>query len=296
MQLKRIVATAVLVCLAAPGLLAQKQVAFIATVTPVNGREVSTLMPGDVKVVESDKPLNVSKVEVIERVPKLQLLIDNGVGFPSQNLGDLRNGIKALVNNLPLNLEVTMVTTAPNPRVLEKATTDRVKQLAAIDRIVPDSGSGKFTESLWEATERIEKDKDEKASYTIVTIGTTQGDLNVRDDDVKKIFERVTRRHIPVFVILFSTLQGSTTGGVQQDVGGNAAAMGGGRMEVINSATRLTSLLPELGKLLQVTMGPDSHLVRVFVDRPGGGKLGEIGMQMLGMNVVTMTLDAVNTK
>ena len=43
-------------------------------------------------------------------------------------------------------------------------------------------------------------------------------------------------------------------------------------------------------------MGPDSHLVRVIVDRPGGGRLGEIGMQMLGMNVVAITLDAANTK
>ena len=296
MQLKRLAATAALVCLATPGLLAQKQVAFIATVTPVAGREVSTLTPGDVKVIENDKPLNISKVEVIDRVPKLQILIDNGIGFPSQNLGDLRNGVKALIENLPPNLEVTMVTTAPNPRVLEKATTDRAKQLAAIDRIAPDTGSGKFTESLWEATERIEKDKDEKAGYTIVTIGTTQGDLQVRDDDVKKIFERVSKRHIPVFVVLFSTLRGTTTGGVQQDVGGRAAEMGGGRMEVINAATRLTSLLPELGKLLQITMGPDSHQVRVYVDRPGGGQLGEMGMQMLGMNVVAMTLDLANTK
>jgi hypothetical protein len=292
---KRFIATAAFICLASSGLLAQKQVAFIATVVaPPGTRDVSTIMPDDVKVVEGNKRLTVSKVEAIARVPKLQLLIDNGIGFPSSNLGDLRNGIKALINNLPLNIEVTMVTTAPNPRTLQAATTDRVKQLSAIDRLTPDTGAGRFTESLYDATERAEKDKDETARDTIVSIGTTVGDQNVRDDFIKKSLERIQKKHIPVFVVLFSTVNASF--GVQQDLGNAAANMSGGRIEVLNSASRLTTLLPELGKYLESTVGPDSHQLLVMVDRPDGGQMGEIGMEVSGMAVVQMALDVSRTK
>jgi hypothetical protein len=293
---KRVAATAILLGLATSGVLAQKQVAFIATVVVPAGRDVTTVTPADVQVIEGGKAATISKVDVVQRTPKLQLLIDNGIGFPSSNLGDLRDGVKALIQSLPTNIEITIVTTAPNPRILEKATTDRVKQLSAIDRLTPDNGSGKFTESLYDATERIEKDKDETAQYTIVSLGTTQGDLQVRDDFIKKSIERIQKRHVPVFVVLFSTLRGSTTGGVQQDLGTAAANAAGGRIEVLNSATRLVTLLPELGKYLEMITGPNSHQLLVMVDRPQGGPIGEMGMQINGMNVVAMALDITRTK
>jgi hypothetical protein len=285
---------ALMLSLVAADAYAQKTLAFLATVSPA-GKEIADVTADDVQVTENGQRLKVSKVEIIERTPKLQLLIDNGVGFPSSNLGDLRNGIKAFLNSLPNELEVTIVTTAPNPRMLQAATTDKVKLLSAIDRLVPDQGSGRFTDSLFEATERIEKDKDEKAAYSIVTIGTTQGDLTVRDDFIKKIGERVQKRSIPVYVILFSTLRGSTTGGVQQDLGTAAAAMGGGRIEVLNAPTRLVSLLPELGEYLSTTMKAGKQM-SVIIDRPNGGALGEIGMQILGANVHAMALDASRTR
>ena len=105
---------------------------------------------------------------------------------------DLRNGVRGLIQALPPSLEVTLVTTAPQPRFLERATTDRVKLISAVDRLSPDSGAGRFVESMFEATERIAK--DEKGRYTIISFGTTSGDAQVRESDVQKTIERVQQR------------------------------------------------------------------------------------------------------
>jgi hypothetical protein len=82
---------------------------------------------------------------------------------------------------------------------------------------------------------------------------------------------------------------------VQQDLGTAAAAMGGGRIEVLNAPTRLVSLLPELGEYLSTTMKAGKQM-SVIIDRPNGGALGEIGMQILGANVHAMALDASRTR
>lgn len=167
-----------LVTLAAPAL-AQKQVQLLATFTDPNGGEVTTVDAKEVHVNENGQPITVTKVEAVQRQPKVQILIDTGVGMPSESLGDLRKAVEGLINAIPAGVETTLVTTAPQPRFLEKATTDKAKLLAAVTRLAPDQGAGRFVESMAEALARVDKDKPD-AFYTIVTIGTTSGDGDAR--------------------------------------------------------------------------------------------------------------------
>ena len=89
----------------------------------------------------------------------MQILLDNGIGLGGQNVQHLKNGVKGLLEALPENLEVTLVTTAPQPRFLAAPTTDRAAVQKGLDLLAPDGGAGRFVESLNEATQRIEKDK-----------------------------------------------------------------------------------------------------------------------------------------
>lgn len=293
----RVAITVLFLALASSGLLAQKQLAFTVTMSPVQGRDLATLKPEEVAVVENNQVLTINKVEVLDRVPKLQILIDNGIGFEAAHLGEVKDGIKAMVEALPDGIETTIITTAPNPRVLQAATTDKAKLVQAVGRYAPDQGSGKFTEALYEATERIEKDKTPNAAYTILTVAANQGDTNVREDDMKKIFDRVAKRQIPVYVVIYAPPSRNASAGPQQDIGGQAAGLGGGRMEVRSSEQQVAQLLPEVGKFLGTTLGTQTKQVRVIVDRPNGPKqLGDIGMQVLGANVLQMVLDPTLTK
>jgi hypothetical protein len=284
--------TVVTLVLAGTSLLnAQKQLALLATVTDPSGAESVALEAKEVHVTENGQPATVVKVEPVQRVPKLQILIDNGLGMPSESIGDLRKGVTAFLEALPNTLEVTIVTTAPQPRMLEKPTTDKIKLLQAVNRLTPDSAAGRFVESLAEAVDRIDKDKQEDASYTIFTLGTTSGDNNVRDNDLKKIMQGIQARKTTVHAAVLSR----TTGGgrIQLDVGQAAADASGGRFEIINVPNRIVTLLPEYAAQIAKASGPGAKQFRITFDRPGGGTgdLGRITLAVDGKLVSGVTAE-----
>ena len=273
--------------------LAQKQLAIVATVGEPDGGQATTLDPKDVTVTENGQPATIVKVEPMQRVPKLQVLIDNGQGLAAENIGDLRRSMLAFLAALPAALEVTLVTTAPQPRMLERATTDHEKLVQAVSRLAPDSGGGKFVESLAEAVDRIDKDKQPDASYTIFSLATNFGDNNVRDNDVKKIMERVQARRTTVHVALLNKMTGS--GQIQLELGQLAAGATGGRFDQFNVPNRILSLLPEIGAQIAKSSGPGAKQFRITFDRPGGatGDLGKVALGVSGKVVSSVTLDAV---
>ena len=176
-----------LTCVLAAETSAQKQLQLAATILDREGKPASSVSPEDVQVSVNGVEAKVLKVEAIEWTTKVQILIDNGPGIGPGGLVPLRNGLRALLEALPPGLEATLVTTAPQPRFLVRATTDRQALLAGIDRLAPDSSPGRFVESLGEALQRFERDKGDFFGV-IVTLGTTQGDNKALDRDINEIF------------------------------------------------------------------------------------------------------------
>jgi hypothetical protein len=140
------------------------------------------------------------------------------------------------------------VTTAPQPRFLVRATTDRQALLSGVDKLAPDSGAGRFVESLGEALQRFERDKTDFFGV-IVTMGTTSGDNRVLDRDINQIFERAQKKPTTVHVVMLTSAVGQSASGgvVQQEVGQRIAQMTNGRYESINAPSRIATLLPEIG-------------------------------------------------
>jgi len=275
--------------------LAQKPLVLVGTITDPTGAEVTSVDPSEVVFTENGANGTVLKVEpVAALVPKVQLLVDNGIGMPNTSLGDLRTGLKGLISALPTNVEVTFVTTAPQPRMLEKPTSDRVKLLAAVDRLTPDSGAGRFVESIYEATDRMVKDKQEGASYTFIVVATTSGDLNYRDSDVKSISQRVQQKRPAMQVVLLNGMNSGSIGGIQTDLGKGLADMTGGRFEAINVPGRLVTLLPEIGTNAAKGMGPGAKQFRLTLQRPANasGALGQVGIGVNGKNIANLSVAA----
>ena len=293
MRFFRFATCAVMVGLATTALLAQKPLVLVGTITDPTGAEVTSVDPADVVFTENGANGTVLKVEpVAALVPKVQLLVDNGIGMPNTSLGDLRKALKDLINTLPTNVEVTFVTTAPQPRMLEKPTTDRVKLLAAVDRLTPDSGAGRFVESIYEATDRMMKDKQEGASYTFIVVGTTSGDLNFKDSDVKSISQRVQQKRPAIQVVLLNGMNSGSIGGAQTDLGKGLADMTGGRFEAINVPSRLLTLLPEIGTNAAKGMGPGAKQFRLTLQRPANasGSLGQVGIGVNGKIIGSLAM------
>ena len=281
MRLKLLMGVAVGLCVASGDVRAQQQVQLYASVADVTGKPVATLEPADLKVLEGGVEAKIVKVEPVSWPVKVQLLVDNGIGLGGQNIQSLKDGIKGLIEALPENLEVTIVTTAPQPRFLVRPTMDKAMMIEGLSRLAPDGGAGRFVESMNEATQRIEKDKTDHFPV-IISSATSSGDANVLERDVKRIFERIQKRPTTVHVVLLNSTTGSATGGANQTQVGLAVTQATrGRYESIAVPTRLATLLPELGKQVAASHEKQSHQFKITVERPAG-KSGELGQLSAG--------------
>jgi len=281
-----------ILCCAARDARAQ-QFQVYASVADASGNPVTSLEPADLRVTEGGAEAKIVKVEPVNWPVKVQLLLDNGVGLGAGNLQILKDGVKGLIDALPDNLEVTIVTTAPQPRFLVRPTTDKAMMIEGLGRLAPDSGAGRFVESINEATQRIEKDKTDSFPV-IIMAGTSSGDSNVLDRDVKRIFERIQKKPTTVHVVLLNATSGSASGGANQtQVGMSLTQATRGRYESIAAATRLATLLPEIGKQVAESVAKQSHQFRLTLERPAGAKgdLGQVsagargGLQLRGLSL-----------
>jgi von Willebrand factor type A domain len=294
MRSKLLIGIALALCVAAGTVRAQQQLQLYASVADVTGKPVASLEPSDLKVMEGGVEAKIVKVEPVNWPVKVQLLLDNGIGLGGQNIQSLKDGVKGLVEALPDNLEVTIVTTAPQPRTLVRPTTDKKAMIEGLSRLAPDSGAGRFVESLNEATQRIEKDKTDHFPV-IISSATSSGDANVLERDVKSIFARIQKKPTTVHVVLLNSTTGSATGGANQTQVGLAVTQATrGRYESIAVPTRLATLLPELGKQVAVSVEKQTHQFRLTLERPAG-KSGEVGQLSAGarsgLNLLGLSMD-----
>ena len=295
MRRRRLLISALLgIGLFAVGTSAQQQIQLYANIVDSAGAAVTSLKPDDLKVLENGVEAKITKVELITWVTKIQLLIDNGQGVGAGNLSLLRSGVRGLLEALPMGVEVSLVTTSPQPRFVVRPTTDRKAILAGVDNITPDSNAGRFVESLNEALQRNERDKSDFFPI-IIALGTTMGDTRVLDRDLNQIMERLEKRPTTVHVVILSAGSSSGSGGVvQQELGMNVAKYTSGRYEAINAASRIATLLPEIGA--QVAKGAErqSQQFRITAERPSGasGAPSKLSMSAKnGLQVTSLTTD-----
>src|SRR5215468_9940772 len=116
---------------------AQQQLTVFARILDGKGTPVTTLEPADVKIMENNVEAKVVKIEPVNWPLKVQVLVDNGIGLGNDNLSNLRTGVRGLIEALPEGTELTLVTTAPQARIVGKATTDRMAQLKSVDLLTP---------------------------------------------------------------------------------------------------------------------------------------------------------------
>src|SRR6185436_9708853 len=277
---------------------APKQVQIFAGVLDGTGAPAASLEAGDVRVMEDGVAATVTKVERLDWPVKVELLLDNGVGLGGGSIQPLKAGVQALLAVLPENVEVTIVGTAPQPRFLARATSDRAALQHGIELLASDRGAGRFVESLYEATQRIEHDAGDFFPI-IISVATTSGDRDMKERDVERIMARLAARPTTVHVVLYTGgpqgvsqaghVQGAAYAGTNQSrVGTSVAEFTGGRYESINNATRLASLLPEIARNVAVAVERHRRQFRITVNRPAGAT-GGVGTVTVGLTSPLVT-------
>jgi len=282
MRPRRLVVAALFALVSVGVVRAQQQFqVFASIVDAASGAPVASLDPADVRVVENGAEAKIARIDRVEWPMKVQVLVDNGAGLGSENLQHLRNGVKGLLEAMPAGVEVSLLTTAPQARFIVRPTMDRIQLLDGVGRISPDTGTGRFTESLNEATQRFEKDETDHFPV-IIMAGTSSGDSNVLERDIQRLMQRLQKRPATVHVVLLTNTRSASGGSVQTNVGIAVTQLTGGRYEGIAAASRLATLLPEIGAQVAKSHEKQKGQFRLTLQRPSGasGDIGQIGLSV----------------
>jgi hypothetical protein len=274
---------------------------FVVSATNADGMPVSDLGPDDVVMSENGVRQTVAKVEPVAIPIKLTIAVDNGLES-SDALAHYRIGLKGLVEALPPDVEVTLITTSPQPRTVVKPTTDRVQILRGINGFAPESSRPRFSDAVVEFSQRLQKEaKDKKiAPYLPILVMVSTVAIETRSyepDDIQKAVKYLVTRHAKVNAVLASTRAGTialpdTDVTQQANVALPTTKATGGRFETLAIANKLDTLLPEWGRDLAALNARQSTQFRVTVERTHGGELQKPTIEVARPGLSgTVTLD-----
>ena len=250
---------------------AQQQGQLFLSVLDASGNPVTDLEPGDVSVVVDDLDCRIVKLESISKPMKVTLMVDNG-SATTNVLSNLRSAVKGFLEAIPMGVEVELLTTAPQPRYLQKFTTDREKLVKAVDLLAPDTGAALFFDALVEAAKRVEKDKGEYLPVFVALASDVGRNSGAMDREYQKLQQVILQRAITVHFIMFhsgGSREGSVAGAVQTEVGLAVTKLSGGRYENIAAQTRFVTLMPEIAKQIADSNLRQTHQYRITYERPG---------------------------
>jgi hypothetical protein len=257
------------------------QFQFVVGATDANGVPVTDLKANEVVMTENGAPATILKVEPYKVPVKLTVGIDNGPDS-REALSHYRSGLKGLVDALPSDIEVTLITTAPQPRNVVRATTNRQQILRGVDGFAPDDERPRFTDTIVEFAQRLERELRDKRGVPdslpiLLMVSTTANEAtSYQVPEIEKALNFLATRRARLMVTMTSTRAGDVT--AVSDLNTNRQALIAipatkatrGRYEAIAISSRLATLLPEYGREIAALHLSHINQFRVTVERANG--------------------------
>jgi hypothetical protein len=279
---------------------AQGPVTLYVSATDASGAMVSDIKPEEFSYKEAGQAGKVVSIEKFSLPMKVTIGVDNGPDS-SQALSAYRQGLTDMVNALPPDVEITLITMAPQPRMVVRPTTNREEILRGITRFGPDGDASRFTDTLVEFAQRIDKEvkdsKDKRLSYSpaLVMVSTTAAEsTSYQRDSTEKAMATIANSGTRVLVAMTTTKAGNTEAVADMNSGRQAliaiplTKATRGRYEALAQFGRLSTLLPEFGKNLAEAHKRQVNQVKVTIERPAGstGPLKDLDVRLLraGLN------------
>jgi len=263
---------------------------FFASAADATGAPVTDLRPQDVVVLENLARQQVAKVEPVSVPVKLTIAIDNS-GDSAEALAHYRSGLTGLVEALPPDVEVTLITTAPQPRFVLRASTDRVRILRAINGFATEPGRPRFTDALVEFGRRLQQEaKDPRVGpyvpvlLMVSTTAVEQTSYESREIDNAVNFMVNRRARLIVAIMSTRTGQAALPETVDASLQGIVAIpivkATNGRYEALSASSRIATLLPELGREVAALHARHANQFRVTVERSAAGPPQNVRIQV----------------
>jgi|SRR5580765_1791547 hypothetical protein len=262
---------------------AQTLFQFFVSATDASGAPLTDLRAADVIMSEDGVSQPVVKVEPLPVPIKLTIAVDNG--FDSVDaIEHYRTGLTGLVEALPPDVEITLISTSPQPRTVVKPTTDRVQVLRGLKNFAPERTAPRFSDALVEYSQRLQREaKDGKAAPylpVLLMVSTAANDqTNYQPKDIEKAVTALATRGARMNTILVSTRQGDVESAthlkssLQGMVSIMATKLTNGRYEEVLVPSKLATLLPDWGRELAALHARQRNQFRVTVERGSSGDL-----------------------
>jgi hypothetical protein len=256
-----------------------------------SGAPITDLKPEEIAMTENGAPGKVVSLDPHNLPIKLTVAVDNGANSQVA-LGALREGLTGLIQALPADVEVTVITMV-QPQTVVRPTTDRAQIAQGITRIAAESRAvAKFSETIVEYANRVDKDfKDKKPLYApmLILMSTPTPELEtVQPETINKALTTLLSRGARVSVLMVSTTPTNVasvtdlTQGRQAIIGAQMAKASRGKFETLVQFSRLSTLLPEWGKEIAASHTKQANQFRAVIDRPNGntGQLNNPGLRI----------------
>jgi hypothetical protein len=164
-------------------------------------------------------------------------------------INHLRAGVLALLDALPPEDEVILVTTGRQMRVRVPPSTDRKKLKDAAAGLFSDGGGTVLMDGLLELDDRFYKKgaDDRWPVFVIFTSDGTEGSAGAREKEFQKFALALAPRGITSHAFILKTPKGS---GMPEIVAENLSQNTGGRYDVMNTTTALPDKMKALGEQL----------------------------------------------
>jgi hypothetical protein len=256
-----------------------------------SGNPVTDLKPEEISMAENGAPGKVLTLDKHQLPIKLTIAVDNG-REATPALTAMRTGLTALVEALPADVEVTLITMS-QPQTVVRPTTDRAQITQGIGRFgVESRGAAKFSETLVEYSQRIDKDfKDKKLTYSpmLVMVATSAPEFeSVEPDTIQKALNTLLTRGARVSVLMFTTTPTNTESvanmkqGRQALISAPIVKASRGKFEALVTFNQLATMLPEWGKEIAINHAKQTTQYRAVIERPGGatGQLNNLALRL----------------
>src|SRR5918993_4634777 len=102
---------------------AQGPITLYVSAVDASGASVDDIKPEEISYKEGGNAGKIVSVEKFSLPVKLTIAVDNGPDSPNA-LSHYRSGLTELINQLPPDMEVTLITMAPQPRMVVKPTSN----------------------------------------------------------------------------------------------------------------------------------------------------------------------------
>jgi len=256
---------------------------FFVSATDASGAPLTDLRAADVIMSEDGVSQPIVKVEPVPVPMKLTIVVDNG--FESADaIEHYRTGLTGLIEALPMDVEITLISTSPQPRTVVKPTTDRGQALSGLKNFAPERGAPRFFDALIEYSQRLQREaKDAKAPPylpVLLMLSTAAKDQTAyQPKDIEKALAALVARHARMNTVMVSTRQGDVKAAVslkstdQALVAIPAAKATNGRYEEVPVPSNLATLLPQWGRDLAALHVRQNNQFRVTVERGSSGDL-----------------------